>query len=123
MTTKQNGTNVETEESLAICSAAAWDAAAPLFAVPALPGRVLATRYADREGLFTALCACDGEDRAEFDTACAICYGIYIADRGESVFLPDLARGEEEAFLIFARFADGCVTPSAALEVADALLG
>ena len=87
------------------------------------PGHVLATHRAEGEELFTALCRTEGADREEFGTACTHTYGIYIADRAGSIFLPDLARREEEAFAVFARFADGGVTSETALEVADAMLG
>ena len=126
MTVNQNETNSETEEGTVRLAATMPEASDEAYGVlPALrlPGRVLATRYAEGEELFTALCKMTGEDRADFGTACEQTYGIYIADRAGSVFLPDLARGEEEAFAVFAKFAGGGVTPETALEVADALLG
>ena len=126
MTVNQNETKRETEEGtvrLAATVPEASDEAYGVLPTLRLPGCVLATRYAEDEELFTALCEMTGEDRAEFGTSCEHTYGIYIANRGGSVFLPDMARSEEAAFAVFAKFADGGVTPDAALEVADALIG
>lgn len=91
--------------------------------LPMPDGSVLAVRRVAEGDVLVVLFAADGADRAEFGTACEICYGIYIADGEREIFLPDLARDEREAFAIFAKFADGGVTPDTALEVADALLG
>ena len=122
MTTKQDETTAGTEE-FAISSVLPIEIEGKVRCASQLRGRILASHYAEREGVFTALCVCDGKDRAEFGTACAGYYGIYIADRTGDIFLPDIAREEKEAFAIFARCADGCVTTDTAFEVADALLG
>jgi len=68
------------------------------------------------------LLACDGADRAAFGTACDRYYSIRIICASKTVYLPDIARCEEEGYAIFERFATCSVAPDMAAELLDALL-